>query len=77
MGFTNENIEEFVRRYFKTIEYNTECLNFLKGHPSIWGTAHIPINLELICWLWSTGDLSRTKSQCLTIAALYSKIHQT
>lgn len=44
----------------------------MKCNPSIWGVAHIPINLELICSLWSNTDWSETKT--LTITALYDSI---
>lgn len=56
MGFTDENIENFINNYFKQRQKENEAeaiLNFLQTHPSIWGIAHIPINLELICWCWA------------------------
>ena len=38
-------------------------LNFLESNSGIWGLAHIPVNLELICSLWSNEELVKnTKS---------------
>jgi uncharacterized tellurite resistance protein B-like protein len=73
MGFIDENIPVFVQRYITDLQQSSNCLTFLKTHPNIWGTAHIPLNLELICWLWSKGELSVDNS-CYTMTALYSQI---
>jgi len=53
-GFTDTNIENYVRCYFSTLtppqpKRAKNMLTFIKANPSIWGTAHIPINLALIC----------------------------
>ncbi|CAM4807607.1 unnamed protein product [Rotaria magnacalcarata] len=79
-GFTDDNIAEYVKQFFKQTEDETQhsttadekLLSFLKLNPSIWGVAHIPINLELICSLWSDTDWSETKT--LTMTALYDNI---
>ncbi|CAF3321366.1 unnamed protein product [Rotaria socialis] len=79
-GFTDDNIEEYVKQFFNQTEDETQhstsadekLLSFLKLNPSIWGVAHIPINLELICSLWSDTDWSETKT--LTMTALYDNI---
>jgi HEAT repeat protein len=77
-GFTDENIEEYMQQFFNqmkdeldnaTIKSQT-LLKFLKSNRSIWGVAHIPVNLELICSLWSNEDWSETTH--LTITTLYS-----
>ena len=79
-GFTDDNIAEYVKQFFDQTEDTTndsvsadqKLLNFLKLNPSIWGIAHIPINLELICSVWSDIDWSDTKT--LTMTALYDCI---
>ncbi|CAF1103130.1 unnamed protein product, partial [Didymodactylos carnosus] len=79
-GFTDENIPKYVKQFFSQIgstlhgsqtEYHN-LLSFLQLNPSIWGIAHIPVNLELICSLWSNQDWSETKTW--TITALYDKM---
>ena len=79
-GFTDNNIENYVKQFFDHIEDKSydassrskDLLNFLKSKPSIWGVAHIPINLELICNIWTNVDWSKTKE--LTMTALYDNI---
>jgi hypothetical protein len=77
-GFTDENIQQYVQQFFDQIRdeldnaliKSQKLFSFLQTNPSIWGVAHIPVNLELICSLWSNEDLSETKE--LTITVLYT-----
>ncbi|CAF1216770.1 unnamed protein product, partial [Didymodactylos carnosus] len=79
-GFTDDNIAKYVTRFFDQIEdqlqdassEDQKLLTFLKLNRSIWGVAHIPINLELICSVWSNADWSETKT--LTMTGLYDNI---
>ena len=60
-GFTNSNISQYVTKFFNQIQkelvdasnHGQKCLEFLKVNPRIWGISHIPMNLELICSIWS------------------------
>ena len=77
-GFTDENIEKYVQQFFDQMKDELDdasiksqtLLNFLKSNSSIWGVAHIPVNLELICSLWSNEDWSETEQ--LTMTTLYT-----
>jgi HEAT repeat protein len=79
-GFTNENITTYVEHFFDQIQdeipnasfEGQKLLKFLESNSSIWGIAHIPVNLELICSLWSDTDWSKTKT--LTMTTLYDNI---
>ncbi|CAF2202436.1 unnamed protein product [Rotaria magnacalcarata] len=79
-GFTNDNIVKYVEQFFVQItkEINNDSsvtkklLRLLKSNSSIWGVAHIPVNLELICSLWSNNDW--TETTVLTITVLYDNI---
>ena len=79
-GFTDDDIKNYVKQFFDQMKdelddasnNSQQLLSFLKSNASIWGIAHIPVNLELICSLWSNQDLS--KIQQLTITKLYSMI---
>ncbi|CAF3462902.1 unnamed protein product [Rotaria sp. Silwood1] len=81
-GFTDDNIVKYVNQFFSQIQdelkeassQGQKLLEFLKSNRSIWGIAHIPVNLELICSLW--GDNEQPETKTLTITALYSKITQ-
>jgi predicted NACHT family NTPase len=77
-GFTDKNIEAYVQQFFdqmkgdldNTLIKSQTLLSFLKSKSSIWGVAHIPVNLELICSLWSNEGWLETK--LLTMTTLYS-----
>jgi hypothetical protein len=77
-GFIDENIEKYVQQFFDQMKDELDdasikiptLLKFLESNRSIWGVAHIPVNLELICSLWSNEDWSETEQ--LTITTLYS-----
>ncbi|CAF4433299.1 unnamed protein product, partial [Rotaria magnacalcarata] len=79
-GFTNDNIVKYVEQFFdQTIkEINTDSskaqklLILLESNSSIWGVAHIPVNLELICSLWNNND--RKITTVLTMTVLYDNI---
>ena len=79
-GFTDNNIKNYVQQFFDQMKdelddaliKSQQLLRFLKANPSIWGIAHIPVNLELICSLWSNQDLSEIQE--LTITKLYTMI---
>ena len=80
IGFTDDNITNYIEQFFDQIKDDLTdasseglgCLNFLKSNPSIWGVAHIPVNLELICSLWGDQQLSLTR--ILTITGLYDNM---
>ncbi|CAF4290024.1 unnamed protein product, partial [Rotaria sp. Silwood2] len=73
-GFTNDNIAKYVKQFFEQMKDEMEdasikgqnLLTLLKSNSSIWGVAHIPVNLELICSLWSDNDWSKTKALSIT-----------
>ncbi|UJR34570.1 hypothetical protein I4U23_027346 [Adineta vaga] len=79
-GFTNDNIEKYTEQFFAQIKdeipnasfESMKLLNFLKSNASIWGVAHIPVNLELICTLW--GDKYCSTKKTLTLTMLYENI---
>ncbi|CAM4838554.1 unnamed protein product [Rotaria magnacalcarata] len=79
-GFTNENITKYVEYFFDQNKdeignvslKSQKLLRLLESNPSIWGIAHIPVNLELICSLWTNADWSKTAT--LTMTQLYSGI---
>ena len=59
-GFTDENISQYVTQFFNQIQEELDdtssqaqkCLEFLKVNSRVWGIAHIPVNLEVICSIW-------------------------
>ena len=79
-GFTNENISQYVTQFFNQIQEELDdasnqaekCLEFLKVNSRVWGIAHIPVNLELICSIWGDTDWSETKN--MTMTTLYDNL---
>ncbi|CAF1006920.1 unnamed protein product [Adineta steineri] len=77
-GFTDDNIERYVEQFFdqmkdeldNSLNKSQKLFSFLQTNPSIWGVAHIPVNLELVCGLWSNEDFTETNE--LTITSLYT-----
>ncbi|CAF2846162.1 unnamed protein product [Rotaria sp. Silwood2] len=77
-GFIDQNIIKYVEQFFDQMKdelddasiQSEKLLSFLQSNASIWGVAHIPINLELICSLWSNTSWPETEK--LTITTLYS-----
>ena len=82
IGFTDENIHNYVHTFFDHMKDELDdatlkqvsLLKFIRSNPSIWGVAHIPMNLELICSLWSNEGLSETGR--LTVTRLYLRMTQ-
>ncbi|MBA8667620.1 HEAT repeat domain-containing protein [Holosporaceae bacterium 'Namur'] len=69
IGFTSENIMSYVTK-FVSAEKSKEIIKFLAFNKNIYGIAHIPINLELICYAWE--ELAREKNY--TMSSLYKEI---
>ncbi|CAF0713235.1 unnamed protein product [Adineta steineri] len=77
-GFTDKNIEQYVKQFFdqmkdesdNSLNKSQKLFSFLQTNRSIWGVVHIPVNLELICSLWSNEDFIETKK--FTITSLYT-----
>jgi HEAT repeat protein len=77
IGFLNENIEAYVHQFMHAAQKPKQAermLDFLKTHSGIWGIAHIPINLELLSWLWSKEKLTFGRGEIITLAKLYETI---
>jgi hypothetical protein len=75
-GFSDENISQYIDNFFSNLvqpkkELGIALQNYFQRNRSLWGTCHIPINLELICSAW---DKEKFREKSLTITELYNKI---
>lgn len=66
MGFTQEHIKKYVYNFFQSIiapditsdtkisadVYAISLLNYLEKKQPAQGLTHIPINLQILCWVW-------------------------
>lgn len=68
IGFTNQDIKSYVTK-FKPSE-SESIIKFLESNRNILGIAHIPINLELICYAWQ----GLNKDNNYTMSKLYKTI---
>ena len=82
IGFTDDNIHNYINNFFHQMQdvlevtpsNNEILLKFLQSNPSIWGVAHIPVNLELICTLWVSEEWAETNQ--MTVTKLYIMMTQ-
>ncbi|CAF1478325.1 unnamed protein product [Adineta steineri] len=78
IGFTDDAIHKYIKQFFDQIgreaqnspREDEDRLSFLKRSPALWSIAHIPINLEIICSIWSDANCSEVK----TMTMLYDKL---
>lgn len=52
MGFTDENIKLYIKNFFTETKRSELLLERLETNPNMWGIAHIPINLNILCNIW-------------------------
>jgi S-adenosylhomocysteine hydrolase len=76
MGFQDSEISQYVYKVFelnkKSKSDAVELIGVMQRNLSIWGTAHIPINLALICAAWQPGLFS--SQEHVTMTRLYEVI---
>ncbi len=51
VGFTKENIKNYIKQFYSNKQ--DELIEFIETNRHIRNIAHIPLNLELICSVWS------------------------
>ena len=81
MGFVDENINAYIQQYFQQeansvaeLQQGKELYDYLVKNKVVWGIAHVPIQLELMCLIWRDNKdiLRRIDVKHLTMTALYS-----
>lgn len=78
IGFTNTQINGYIEQFFNRKEHSAQdylaqgLRKFLIHNPNIQGIAHIPINLQMLCFLWELeqGHLEERMS----LSDLYQKM---
>ncbi len=72
IGFTDENVEEYIKKYFKDDEEKkNRLIEGIKSNINIYQVAHIPLMLELICSIYKEEEQDFSD---LTITELYEKV---
>ncbi len=81
MGFTNDDIPLYVTKTFALLNENrnvnnqldsTQAIGLLRKNPCIWGVAHVPINLALICSVWDKKFIEEIET--INMTQLYTAI---
>jgi len=75
IGFTDENVEEYIKRFFdNTVQYQ-QLQAFLDSNIAIKQILYIPLMLEMICTLWQEkAQNNQTLSSPMTMTELYSDV---
>jgi hypothetical protein len=77
IGFTKEDIRNYIQKFYKgTQSTPEELIKFVESNRHIQNIARIPLNLELICGVWDSIVLKDCNSvgQNYTITQLYTEI---
>jgi hypothetical protein len=73
IGFTDDAIGQYVSHFFgHRPDFSEAVLRVLQENPSVHGTAHVPINLELLCSLFDLRGAKPPREATLT--SLYDGI---
>ena len=80
IGFTDDNILKYVEQFFDQMKNEIDdalsaseiLIEYLNSKASVWGIAHVPVNLELICSVWSNEDREQLQVKELTVTSLYT-----
>lgn len=71
-GFTDDNIKTYIDTFFEQTETAQAVYIFMSKNPSIWGVAHIPVTLELLCETWRENE--QHLDDDFTLTRLYHRI---
>ncbi len=72
VGFTKENIKNYVRKFYPEIQ--NQLLQFIASNIQLANIAHIPLNLELMCSVWNPN---KVKQHAYTVGQLYQDIAES
>ncbi|MFA6037475.1 MAG: NACHT domain-containing protein [Legionellales bacterium] len=74
MGFTNENIEKYVGQYFSGSQQAPKIISTLKANPYLWGNAHIPVTLNVLCGVLETHEGHAALENLHSMSSLYEEM---
>jgi len=80
MGFTDENIKKYCDFYFGETQQSKskKIIEALKSHNLLWGSAHIPVTLNILCGIVdgakSEFSLQRTLQDLGVMSGLYQRM---
>lgn len=79
-GFQDKDIERYIQKYFKTEPPLGEALlTNMRRNTNLWGIAHVPVNVAMICLWWKENNKSEIQDKevkiplRMTMTELYSE----
>lgn len=72
IGFSYEQIDDFILKFFKKEGKSNLVSSFVHSHPNILGLAHTPILLSFICATYDEIKDKKEKNKSLTMTEIYS-----
>ena len=79
-GLDNSGIENYFKLYFQgdqedqNKDKETELRKFIEGNQTILQICKVPVNIAMLCYIWSTSKSSEKLKQISNITALYKKM---
>ena len=83
IGFNSDQVTKYAEEYFRVEGGQGEVkqsvaasglLAYLQQHPDVRGTAHVPINLQILCNLWKEDGGRAVKKAGGSLTKLYDKM---
>lgn len=74
IGFSHQQINDFILKFFKNEEKSNLVCNFIYSNPNILGLAHTPILLSIICAAYEEVKEKNKKNKSLTMTEIYSVV---
>ncbi|MCG8339967.1 MAG: NACHT domain-containing protein, partial [Cytophagales bacterium] len=71
MGLSDAQMEDYIRGDLSP-DLGAELLAFIREYPAITNIAHVPVNLQILCFLWEDkGSGVRTETSNGSLSGLY------
>ncbi|MEL6607211.1 MAG: NACHT domain-containing protein, partial [Bacteroidota bacterium] len=78
IGFNNAQVGQYIETYFKEkdAKQGERLLKFLKARPAVYGIAHVPVNLRMLCSLWQGSERAEAVEKAVggSMTGLYSAL---
>lgn len=75
IGLDHDGINQYLTQYFKNNQDNGTALKeFLEKNPSIKGICQIPVNLAMICFIWSNEKSHEVFRKISNLSDLYEQV---
>jgi len=75
VGLDHDGINQYLTWYFKDDQEKGQALEiYLEKNSSIKDICHIPVNIAMVCFIWSKGESGEVLPQVSNLSDLYSEV---